>query len=207
METTKLRRDNIRYVEDAEFSADLTASVLSADHTTDFAESSFAFSSDSRLLALLCTSVCEVLEKTVCVESSHEETYLFARNSRLLGTVSATMEMVGDLSAKVAVSFPHDLARLLTARIASCPPGELGQEDLLDGVGELVNQVSGKARTFFQEAGYEIQIGLPQLHCEEKLPFEYLGDSSCYAMIYECLGFRFALQICPTASVPITESK
>jgi chemotaxis protein CheX len=207
MQTSNLRKDNIRYVEDAEFSADLTANILSADHTTNYEESSFAFSSDSRLLAYLCFSVCEVFGRTVEVESSHQETYLFARNSRLLGTVSAVMEMSGDLSARVAVSFPPDLARLVTAKIAGCTPEELTEEDLTDGVGEVVNQISGRARTFFQEAGFQISIGLPQLHFEEGLPFEYQGNSSCYAMIYECLGFRFALQISPTASLPLTESR
>jgi len=206
MSSTDLRKGNIRYVEDAEFSADLTASVLSADHTTNYDESSFAFSSDSRLLAFLCFSVCEVIGLTAGEESSHQETFLFARHSKLLGEVSATMDLSGDLSAKVAVSFPADLARLLCGRIAGCPPGKLAEEDICDGVGELVNQISGRARTFFNDAGRNIKIGLPQVHLGEGLPFEYQGDSSCYAMIFYCLGFRFALQICPTASLPITDT-
>jgi len=206
MEITDIRKDNIRYVEDAEFSVELTANLLSADHTTEYEESSFSFSSDSRLLAYLCFSVCEVLGCTAELECTHQETYLFARNSRLLGTISAVMETEGDLSAKVAISFPRDLARLVTARITGGPPGELSDEELTDSIGELVNQISGKARTLFLEAGHRIKIGLPQVHYEKGLPLEYQGDSSCYAMIYACLGFRFALQICPTASLPITES-
>ncbi len=207
MEATDPRKDNIRYVEDAEFSADLTDNILSSDHTTNYEESSFAFSSDSRLLAYMLFSVCEVLGRTVGVECSHQETYLFARNSRLLGKVSAVMEMEGDLSARVAVSFPEDLARKITAEIACCAPEDLAEEDLTDGVGELVNQIAGRARTFFQDAGFKITIGLPELYCEKDQPLEYRGDSSCYAMIYECLGFRFALQISPSSGLPITGSK
>lgn len=206
MESADLSKNNILYIEDAEFSSELTSSLLSAEHNTEFAESTFSFSSNSRLLAYLCFSVAEVIGLTVGEETTHQETYLFARNSRLLGEVSATMKLEGDMAARVAVSFPGDLARLLTGRMVGSPPGELAEEDLRDGVGELVNQISGRARTYFNEAGREIKIGLPEIHCGEEIGFGFEEDTSCYALIFGCLGFRFALQVSPTASVPITET-
>ena len=152
------------------------------------------------------TAMTEVLETLARVEIRRTDTYLIGRNTSLLGEVSAVMEITGDLQGRVAVSFPFGLARYLTSRIAWCTPEELTDEEVTDGIGEIINQVSGQARTILHKKGHELQIGLPRVFDKAGEPFQDENSDECYVIIYECSGQKFACQVAIPTLAKATQS-
>lgn len=196
----------IHYIADALKETDLMAKVLAGDQVRVDKEVPAEYSLLEERSRPFYSAVDDVFRVTLRLPVTHETSFLVAKNCPLMGAVSATIELTGDFNALVAVSFDSRLARLLTARIARCAPETLAKSDLLDGVGEIVNQVSGRARTSFHRAGLAIEIDLPTLIREPSVPFPLDSGAPCHILIYRCLNRRFAVQLSQPATILDTAS-
>ena len=103
----------------------------------------------------------------------------------------------------IVLSFPEDVARQVVGRVlgADDPPLVLDQ-DVADGIGEIVNVVAGNAKVGLARAGV--------LDCMTTLPSVILGsqhrifhqrDADCWAVTMDSDVGEFVLQVLLTAPV------
>lgn len=81
------------------------------------------------------------------------------------GDISAIIGIVGAKGdGMVALSFPTSLANLVVSRLLGMTPDSVSAEDRCDGIGELVNMVSGNAKTILsRESGGSYQLSIPTI--------------------------------------------
>jgi CheY-specific phosphatase CheX len=102
----------------------------------------------------------------------------------------------GEFSGAIGVGFDPDLARDLVARIAGGEGRRLSRNDILDGVGEIVNQISGRVRTVLSLSRHQVNIDLPLMSDGGKYVESHLCDKPHHTLIFECLDRRFRVQFC-----------
>jgi chemotaxis protein CheX len=81
------------------------------------------------------------------------------------GDISSVIGISGEHGeGMLALAFPEDLAKLMVARLLGLTPDDLEKEDIVDGIGELINMVSGRAKTALSEgAGTTYRLSLPSI--------------------------------------------
>lgn len=92
-----------------------------------------------------------------------------------LGDVSAIIGLAGETTGAVVLSFSHDTAISIVSEFAGKKYAALGNE-VIDGVGELVNIIAGNAKKDLHE--FKIMISLPgvvtgsdyRIHWPEGIP-------------------------------------
>ncbi len=119
---------------------------------------------DARLVNPLVAATTEVLS-TMASTSSTLKNIDAAMDYRPSGDISAVIAIIGDDGeGMVALSFPLQLASLLVSRLLGSRPEQLTSEDRSDGIGELVNMISGSAKaTLSQEGGQPYKLSLPTI--------------------------------------------
>jgi chemotaxis protein CheX len=64
------------------------------------------------------------------------------------GDVSSIIGITGEAGeGTIILSFTQQVAALLVSRLVGLNPEDLSKDELLDGVGELINMVSGRSKT------------------------------------------------------------
>ena len=79
-----------------------------------------------------------------------------------LGDVSGRIDMRGDATGSLAVSFTASSILAIFANMVGERRDELDDE-VADLVGEITNMVSGGAKRVFSEKGYEFDMATPEL--------------------------------------------
>lgn len=79
------------------------------------------------------------------------------------GDISAVIGISGENGEGMfALSFPLPLANLIISRLLGLPPDKISSDDRCDGVGELVNMISGNTKAFLsQQSGNVYTLSLP----------------------------------------------
>jgi chemotaxis protein CheX len=115
-----------------------------------------------------------------------------------VGDISGIIGISGEHGeGMLGLSFTSTLGALLVSRLLGLSPEELSSEDLLDGIGELLNMVSGKAKTALSEAnGTTYRLSLPSIikgagheigGRPKNCPFLFL--------VFDAEGQQFVLQV------------
>jgi chemotaxis protein CheX len=76
--------------------------------------------------------------------------------------VSGTMGITGDVTGNIAISFPYHLACRVVSMLLGDEITEYN-EMVADGVGEMINMVTGDAKRIFEERKVNFEIALPQI--------------------------------------------
>lgn len=77
--------------------------------------------------------------------------------------VAATMALTGDQEGKLVLTFTRDAAIALVCEMLAMEPDELEDEDISDGIGEMVNIIAGYAKSQFAERGFHFNLALPDI--------------------------------------------
>ncbi len=84
--------------------------------------------------------------------------------------ISAQVSLSGNPSGDgLVIAMPLALARTLVASMLGMEVGQLAEEDVFDGCGELANLVAGGAKTHLADSEHEFELGTPSVA---------IGDSS-----------------------------
>ncbi|MGE5417277.1 MAG: chemotaxis protein CheX [Acidobacteriota bacterium] len=75
--------------------------------------------------------------------------------------ITGFMLLPGARNALMLLSLSKENAFQLGALMTGLEPDELSEDDVLDGVTELVNQIAGQIRESFYETEYEFKITVP----------------------------------------------
>jgi chemotaxis protein CheX len=81
------------------------------------------------------------------------------------GDISAVIGILGEEGeGMVSLSFPMAMASQIVANLLGLSPADLSAEDRADGVGEVVNMVSGNAKAALsRESGGTYKLSLPTI--------------------------------------------
>ena len=82
-----------------------------------------------------------------------------------ISLISAIIGIMGESGeGMVGLCFNAPLAKMMVARLLGIEPAELGDDDCCDGIGELVNMISGRSKTALSEnTGQPFRMSLPTI--------------------------------------------
>jgi CheY-specific phosphatase CheX len=128
----------------------------------------------------------------VCKEIKAETDY------RPTGDISAVIGISGEGGEGMfALSFPLPLANLIISRLLGLPPDKISSDDRCDGVGELVNMISGNTKAFLsQQSGKVYTLSLPTVIQGRNHEISSRPKNSPYlVLLFEVEGQTFTLQV------------
>ena len=113
------------------------------------------------------------------------------------GDLSAIIGVMGhDGEGMVSISFNIGLANKVVSRLLGVPVGEITSEDRCDGIGELVNMISGNAKTALSEhADAPYRLTLPTIVLGAKHEIARRPLSPFLVLHFEAEEETFCLQI------------
>ncbi|MBU1053253.1 MAG: chemotaxis protein CheX [Proteobacteria bacterium] len=103
-----------------------------------------------------------VLSKMASMEAEFRGVY-FQNSLRILGDVSGVIGLSGTTEGTVIITFLWNLARQVIANIMEVKENEINAEMIHDGVGEIINMISGSAKKSLLEASYDFQLSIPTI--------------------------------------------
>lgn len=130
--------------------------------------------------------------QAVCKEIKAEKDY------RPYGDISAVIGIFGEKGEGMfALSFPMELANTIIARLIGVPAEKLSSEDRCDGVGELVNMISGSTKsTLSQQNNTVYKLALPTVIQGRDHEISSRPKNAPYlVMLFEVEGKTFSLQV------------
>jgi len=121
---------------------------------------------------------------------------LFLKNDyKIFGEVAGIMELNGDASGSVAINFSHDLAKKIISIVLDIDIEELEDEDVEDGIGEILNMIAGQAKALLAGTKYHFTLSIPVVVIGYGYQMKYPKDAPCIVIIFDALDSQFAIQI------------
>ena len=156
-------------------------------------------------------------QAAIGIFSSFSTSPVTAKGARKLETpvpkadIYGTIHLTGTTSGKVEVALNKDMARQLAANIALCDPDQLSDDDIYDGVGEVINQIAGHTRTKLWDKGYKTEISIPVVTPKSnRSEFGEKNKQAIYVIDFDCSAGFVVLQIClritKAKPVPVVQS-
>jgi len=151
---------------------------------------------DARLVNPFAEAAVHVLKKMAKIEATRNG-ILLKKDYRLLGEISAVLTVSGkSIEGAVGITFESELARQVVANAWDRPTNGLSLEEVNDGLGELVNVISGRATTSLSnEVGSNFTLSLPTIVTGFGNEISHRPGAPCLVIIFEALKNPFAVQI------------
>ncbi len=137
----------------------------------------------------------DVLKTMANADAAKKDVYL-KRSHTLFGDISGVMSLSGDAEGIVAITFQNDLGYYLVANMVGCDASDLTPEDLHDGIGEIINMISGAAKAVLNEKGGMISIAIPTVIIGFGHQIAHPRDIPVVVLIFEVNNQSFAIQLC-----------
>jgi chemotaxis protein CheX len=84
-------------------------------------------------------------------------------DARSRGDISGVMVLSGGVEGFVAITCPGPLARKIVSRMLQVEPGEETEEDIMDGIGEVMNMIAGAAKAELVGTKKVFQLNIPNV--------------------------------------------
>lgn len=114
------------------------------------------------------------------------------------GDLSAVIGILGEKGeGMLALSFSIELANIIVSRLLGSTPGSITSDDRGDGIGELVNMISGNTKTTLsRESGASYNLSLPTIIMGKGHEIQTRPKNSPYLIIvFDLEGQEFTLQV------------
>jgi len=126
-----------------------------------------------------------------------ERKHLYVKEDhQMLGDVSGVMGLSGEAVGCVVISLPTSLACQIVARMVGEEPGTELNEDVRDGVGEIINMIAGQAKASLVSTSYHFMISLPSVVCGKGHEISHKKGTPNIVVLFEAAGQTFAIQVC-----------
>lgn len=136
-----------------------------------------------------------VLKTTAGLESSFREVY-FSNTFKIFGDISGIIGLSGASEGTVAVTLFWDLARRIIANMMSVEEDRINAEYIHDGVGELINVISGSTKKRFKGTPFHFDLSLPTVVVGSGHQLGHPENSSIAVLIFDVEEMALVLQIC-----------
>jgi len=108
--------------------------------------------------------------------------------------VSAMIGLSGNVTGVVTLSFPKDCALKVVSRFIGSEIKILDRE-VADGIGELVNIISGGAKSDLNKLGLGLSIALPNVVIGKSHQVWRTRDVPCICILFECDLGKFSIEV------------
>lgn len=152
---------------------------------------------DVMLVNAVVNATTQVLSTMACTQAECKEVKA-QQDYRPYGDISAVIGISGDNGEGMfALSFPMELANIIIARLIGVPTDKLSSEDRCDGVGELVNMISGSTKSALsQQCNSVYKLALPTVIQGRDHEISSRPKNTPYlVMVFEVEGKSFSLQV------------
>ncbi|MHC4886493.1 MAG: chemotaxis protein CheX [Planctomycetota bacterium] len=129
------------------------------------------------------------------IDAERKKLYL-KEDHKMMGDVSGVMGLSGDASGSVVISLPKSLAIGLVAKMLGEEPGTEITPDICDGIGEIINMISGQAKASLTKTKYHFQISIPTVVQGPEHEISHKKGTPNIAVLFEAQGQEFLIQIC-----------
>ncbi|MDH4378587.1 MAG: chemotaxis protein CheX [Vampirovibrionales bacterium] len=152
---------------------------------------------DAKMVNAISSSVMEVLSSM-----ANTNVTLKSVNARTdytpIGDISAIIGIMGESGeGMVGLCFNSPLAKMMVARLLGIEPADLSDDDCCDGIGELVNMISGRSKTALSEnTGQPFRMSLPTIIKGKGHEIASRPKNTPYLlMFFDAEGQEFVLQV------------
>lgn len=133
------------------------------------------------------------------MEVSYNGVY-FKNDYNLLGDVSGIIGLSGNAEGMVVITFYWDLAQEIISRIMGVDQTAISAELINDGVGELINMISGAAKRYLADTPYYFQLSLPTVFVGWQHEVGHPEKASVAVLMFDFENKSFAVQVSLTAN-------
>jgi chemotaxis protein CheX len=137
----------------------------------------------------------QVLKTTAKLDAVFREVY-FSNTFRIFGDISGIIGLSGASEGTVAVTLYWDLARKIIANMMSVTEDQINAEYIHDGVGELINVISGSTKKMFKGTPFHFNLSLPTVVVGAGHQLGHPVNSSIAVLIFDVGPLAFVLQVC-----------
>jgi chemotaxis protein CheX len=137
----------------------------------------------------------KVLKTMAGTEASFREVY-FNNDMRIFGDISGIIGLSGNSEGTVAITLYWDLARKIIARMMKVKEEHINAEYIHDGVGELINMISGSTKKMFKGTPFHFNLSLPTVVAGSGHHLGHPEGSSIAVLIFDVGENSFVLQVC-----------
>ncbi|MCK4303690.1 MAG: chemotaxis protein CheX [Candidatus Eisenbacteria sp.] len=117
-------------------------------------------------------------------------------SDRFSGDVSAIMGLAGQGGEGfVGITFNANLAKTVVSKVLHLEEEELDDNDINDGVGELINMIAGSAKNALLGTPYCFQLALPNVITGRGHEVAYPRNADCWTSTLEVAGTEFHLHV------------
>ncbi|OGS34275.1 MAG: hypothetical protein A2293_13650 [Elusimicrobia bacterium RIFOXYB2_FULL_49_7] len=148
----------------------------------------------AKLINPFISATIDLLATMADMTATRKDLFL-KKNYRLAGDVSGIMNITGRMEGSVAVTLERGLALEIVSRILHSPASELTEEDIKDGVGELVNIISGNAKASLAGTEYAHEITLPAVIIGYGHEISHPRGAPCIVALFESGAHTFGVQV------------
>ncbi|HOX06983.1 MAG TPA: chemotaxis protein CheX [Planctomycetota bacterium] len=149
---------------------------------------------DVRLINPFIGAAIEVMKTTVQMEIRRKEIFL-KKNYRMFGDISGVMGLSGQASGSVVISMPGPLACLLVGKMLGEEPAAEVNDSVRDGIGELINQISGHAKATLAGSEYHFMLSLPVVISGRGHEIAHRTGAPCIVVVFDAGKEEFAIQV------------
>lgn len=136
-----------------------------------------------------------VLKTTAAMAAVFREVH-FSNTFRIFGDISGIIGLSGTSEGTVAVTLYWDLARKIIANMMQVQENQINAEYIHDGIGELINVISGSTKKQFKGTPFHFDLSLPTVVVGSGHQLGHPDNSSIAVLIFDVGDMAFVLQIC-----------
>ncbi len=113
------------------------------------------------------------------------------RKAEVIGSIG----VAGFLSGSISVFLGNDLARTASCKLLMMEdPSEVGEEDLVDAIGELTNMIGGSIKTELFQKTPLFDISIPSVYVGADLTRRTISNDLCFLVPFEYEGAPFSVE-------------
>jgi len=117
------------------------------------------------------------------------------KDYKIFGEISGIMGLTGDAAGSIAISFSYDLAKKVISIILDMDVAELEENDVKDGIGEILNMIAGQTKAILADTKYRFKLSIPAVVAGYGYEIYHPENAPCIVVIFEALDMQFALQV------------
>jgi len=150
---------------------------------------------EKQLTEAVLAAIKNVIKTMLQQEATHTEPYV-KKKPIAFGEVSSYIYLVDEHNKySVAVSFPHDVIRLIARKML--PPNTvLTGEVIKDLTQEMANMFAGGAKSSLEDAGIKLQMSLPRLIAGKNHIIKHVSETGILMIPLMCDFGPFFVEIC-----------
>ncbi len=139
-------------------------------------------------------STIDVFKTIASLKINFKKVY-FLNDLRIMGDVSGVIGLSGKAEGTIIITFLWDLAKKVICESMGVQQHEINAELIHDGVGEIINMISGLAKKSLSDTEYYFQLSLPTVVVGCGHEIGHPENASIAVLLFEVEDQAFAVHV------------